>query len=217
MNFKTVSFAFLAFAIFSNLFVSTCQAMKQTLEHALDFGTNYQPYTDLGKAAREGDAHKVLDLLQHGLNPNIKSWFYALPLYEAVENNHEDVARILLAYNADINKVPIAGANRTVLHMAVIYEHPKMISFLISKGSNPNAVDMWGFTPLHLMAQGSRIDPQQLMFPLLNNGANPNFRPNIATSEGEKLTALEYAKKRKNDDFLKIIKDWKERKVKSKL
>jgi len=68
--------------------------IKNDTRHAMD-------QTDLHKAAYEGDAEKVKELLKKGADPNIKDEKGRTPLHEAAYWGRLDVVRLLLVRGAD--------------------------------------------------------------------------------------------------------------------
>jgi len=61
-----------------------------------------------------------------------------------------EVAKLLLAYSADMNTK--SNSSRTPLHLASSWRHLEVIKNLISDGADVDAKDNEGQTPLHLAA-----------------------------------------------------------------
>jgi ankyrin repeat protein len=58
-------------------------------------------WTDLHKAALEGDVERVKELLKKGTGPNAQDEKGRTPLHIAAYKGHVDVVKLLLVYGAD--------------------------------------------------------------------------------------------------------------------
>ena len=119
-------------------------------------------------ASRSGDhnlAHFLLD--QCKVNPDAREVNIFTPLYEASQNGHAEVAKLLIQYGADVNKVSRAqvvnhynllghdheeefsAGNVTPLHIAIINKQPEIANILIENGANVNVDAGYdtGYTP----------------------------------------------------------------------
>jgi hypothetical protein len=101
------------------------------------------------EAARDGDAKKVEALLkeQPSLVSSKDEQSGQTPLHIAAFNDRIDVAKLLLANNADINAKAKNGS--TPLHLAAAKGNKDMVEFLLSNKADVNAVDNDGWTPMH--------------------------------------------------------------------
>jgi ankyrin repeat protein len=135
---------------------------------------------DLLVAARNGDPRLVEQLLAQGASVNAREQkppnVGRTPLhYTAGGYNlpgpalHLEVARLLVEKGADVNAKAEGGY--TPLHVASGLRNTSMVSFLLSKGADPNAVDKHG-TPLTAAVLQGHLEIVRL---LLKAGANPDI------------------------------------------
>jgi ankyrin repeat protein len=111
----------------------------------------------LHKAAREGDADRVRELLDAGADVNVrnadKQRLQYTPLHWAAYYGHLEIAEILISRGADLDAED--SDYSTPLYLAAEEGHPKVVEFLISKGAEVNVKSSWwGYTPLHRAAWG---------------------------------------------------------------
>jgi ankyrin repeat protein len=110
---------------------------------------------DLHKAAREGDADRVRELLDAGADVNVrnadKQRLQYTPLHWATYYGHLEIAAILISRGADLDAEDPTYS--TPLYLAAEQGHPKVVEFLISKGAEVNVKsNKWGYTPLQRAA-----------------------------------------------------------------
>ena len=101
------------------------------------------------EAAEKGDLDDVAGLLR--FDPRLafrKGSHEDTPLHRAVSKGHEDVAKLMMEFEADVNAKNYCGS--TPLHSAKTEELVKM---LVAKGADINAKDHDGNTPLHVKAK----------------------------------------------------------------
>lgn len=166
-------------------------------------------HSNLSLAANEQDiwvyvtndkVSELNELLNRGLNPNIRTKQQQPALIQAVRDGSWNVFDALLA-RPDINvnelnplgesplmyvalvgdlprtqKLVSKGAkvnkeDWTPLHYASIKGQVKVIQFLLANGANPNEIAPTGDTPLILAVQSDSVEAVQL---LLNAGADPS-------------------------------------------
>ena len=130
---------------------------------------------DLHKAAREGDADRVRELLDAGADVNArnadKQRLQYTPLHWAAYYGHLEIAEILISRGADLDADDPYYS--TPLYLAVEEGHPEVVEFLISKGAKVNVKSSSsGYTPLHRAAGGA------VALMLLEKGAKVNARDN---------------------------------------
>ena len=68
-----------------------------------------------------------------------------------------DVARVLLAAGADVNRRCEHG--RTALHMAAAWGHADMVGLLLANGADPTLAEDDGLTPPQVAGHGYRSNP----------------------------------------------------------
>ena len=97
------------------------------------------------------------------------------PLHHAVQQGHEEVAKILIKAGANVNK-KVSVLEWTPLHVAVEYKLVKMVRLLVRNGADINAKDAHGGTPLRNATENTYSDNEDHQNPiidfLLHNGAN---------------------------------------------
>ncbi|KAL8912612.1 MAG: hypothetical protein Q9171_002414 [Xanthocarpia ochracea] len=96
---------------------------------------------DLHEAAITGNNDALRSLLEDRVNVNVKSETGRMPLMEAATRSHLHCMQILKEFGAD--EFAFDNSGRNVLHMAVIAEQPKAVSWLI-ESYPPTAPDMPG-------------------------------------------------------------------------
>lgn len=89
-------------------------------------------------------------------------------IHMAAFNGRSDSVQWILNEQIGSNILGYGGA--TPLHMAALTpDGTQMMQLLLSNGADPNAIDAFGFTPLHRVIQSGNIEGATL---LLSNGAN---------------------------------------------
>ena len=99
------------------------------------------------EAAGKGHTEVVVELLNAGASPNVRTGDGTTALREATVNNQEDVVRILLEHGADVNaKEDIFGT--TCLMEAARVGSVPIVKLLLQHGADVNAMEDTGFTAL---------------------------------------------------------------------
>ena len=101
------------------------------------------------EAARDGDLQKVEALLkdQPSLISSKDEQNGQTPLHIAAFNDRIDVAKLLLADNADVNAKAKNGS--TPLHLAAAKGFREMVELLLSNKADVNALDNDSWSPMH--------------------------------------------------------------------
>ncbi len=93
------------------------------------------------------------------------------PLHLAATYNRLDIARWLIAQQADVNARDHLGL--TPLHLAALKGYREMAALLLESQANINAAELQGLTPLHL---ATTYGHDKVIALLLNAGADINAR-----------------------------------------
>ena len=114
---------------------------------------------DLHKAAREGDADRVRELLDAGADVNVrnadKQRLQYTPLHWAAYYGHLEIAEILISRGADLDADDPYYS--TPLYLAAEQGYPEVVEFLISKGAKVNVKSSRsGYTPVASGGMGAR-------------------------------------------------------------
>jgi predicted small secreted protein len=138
--------------------------------------TGCSTVTPLGRAAKSGNMKEVEALLRDGADVNEVMTPGLSPLHEAVFNNAPlDIVRLLIEKGADVNKKSCGDGWATtcncgtVLHIAACRGNAGMMKLLIDRGSDIDALDQWGSTPLASAAYAGQNAAIRL---LIENGAD---------------------------------------------
>ncbi len=122
-------------------------------------------------AAANFDVEKLRELLASGAPVNLV-YDNRTPLISALEFGSEEMARLLLEHGADPN-IPAPPCDVSPLSIAITKRQRAIAHLLIAKGSDVNAVDRRGKTPLLYAAAASE---SELVRALVEAGADIDFR-----------------------------------------
>lgn len=101
-------------------------------------------------AAWGGNAAKVTELLDRGVDVDEKDFAQRQALHYGVLSGKKELTELLLARGADPGAKDSVG--RTPLHLAADRDHREVIEVLLAKGADVNARDDAGRTPLFATA-----------------------------------------------------------------
>ncbi|HEX5790338.1 MAG TPA: ankyrin repeat domain-containing protein [Luteolibacter sp.] len=140
---------------------------------------NGEPGQDppITKAAAQGDAARVQELIRKGADVNAMSVEGATGLMYAAAHGHPEVARLLLAANADVHLSSRNKDSWTALMAAVSGGRAEIVRMLLEKGADPNATQARAQTPLMNAAAKGHGDIVDL---LLMAGAQINAKEQMA-------------------------------------
>ena len=141
---------------------------------------------NLADAARQGDEVAVRSLLNDSITPNTTHAGHGrTPLSWAAEMGHEGVIKLLLEFNADVDKADERDGGRTPLSWATEMGHEGVIRLLLESNADINKADEHdGRTPLFLAIEAKNWSIIDLLH-------HKNAAVNIANSQGQ--TPLLYA------------------------
>ena len=129
----------------------------------------------IGYAIAQNNMDLLQILIENGANVNYTdgdSWANT-PLQTASRLGLDNVVRILLTRNADINAVDMNG--NTALHTAALNSQLSVVKLLLEKNPNLNIQNKAGNTALHLAVISGNID---IVGELVLKGANTRIRNN---------------------------------------
>jgi uncharacterized protein len=166
------------------------------------------------QVAAKGDNARVKELLDKGVDVNMRGNDRNTPLMEASYGGHFETVKLLLDHGADLSAKKNDGADSGGLaHGKEVIELFKNVSLLvdaatkgntdtlkelIEKGTPLNGLDKFGHSALTEACWGGKTDAVKL---LLEKGANPN----IKKSDGQ--TPLSLAEGQKHDDIVKLLNE----------
>ena len=169
----------------------------------------------LHSAVKSGD-HALIHFLLDQCKANPNRMQSTTPLFEASENGHIEVVKILIKYGANVNNESktevinhynlleneqdeMSPCYMTPLHIAIINEQLEVAKILIENGANVNAdlgYDI-GYTPLFSAVNEKLFEFAKL---LIQNGAEIH-------SEHREVTLLQIACQVRHLDMVKLLID----------
>ncbi|XP_041856748.1 BRCA1-associated RING domain protein 1 isoform X2 [Melanotaenia boesemani] len=106
---------------------------------------NHKGETSLHLAAIKGDVEAVRELLDQGVDPNLKDNAGWTPLHEACNLGHLAVVEVLVSRGALLNTP--GYENDSPLHDAVRNGHPAIVKRLLQLGASQNVLNLHGKRP----------------------------------------------------------------------
>jgi uncharacterized protein len=166
------------------------------------------------QVAAKGDNARVKELLDKGVDVNMRGNDRNTPIMEASYAGHLETVKLLLDHGADLSAKKNDGADPGGLtHSKEVIElfksvtalvdaagkgNTQVVKELIDKGTPVNGLDKFGHSALTEASFGGKTDVVKL---LLENAANPN----IKKSDGQ--TPLSLAEGQKHDDIVKLLNE----------
>ncbi|XP_043472673.1 uncharacterized protein LOC122505242 [Leptopilina heterotoma] len=168
-------------------YASLLNGCLETWKYLLKNSSKIDAFTNskLHLAVREGQVEAVKEIIkQEALNFDAESIANRLAVYVAVENENEEILKILLnaGYSFEIFK------NKSPLHVAATFDHTRLVEMLLNAGGNLNLKTDDGETLLHFAAAAGQ--PTVVKF-LLKSGIDVNPATNSKCK-----SALQYALRR---------------------
>lgn len=182
-------------------------------------------FDELLKAVNEGDAKTVAGFLNKGLDPDTADPDGNTILMIAARLGHQDVVSLLISRKASVTKrsahgdtalmmaslkgylaivrllvasgAQVSQSGWAPLHYAAFEGRAAVISYLIEKGADKDALASNGFTALMLAARGGHLEAARA---LLYDDADVS----IKGPKGE--TALGIATAQKNEELIALLK-----------
>ncbi len=141
------------------------------------------------------DIEEVKRLLEKGANVNkLEKDTNRTALIIAVDHNRNDIVKLLLQKNADVNHKDVTG--RTALMYAIENNNTEIVKLLLNSGADVNQTNKAGQTALIIAVNHNRNDIVKL---LLQKNADVNHKD--ATGK----TALNYAVIYRNEEIIKLL------------
>lgn len=117
---------------------------------------------DILVAARAGRSDLVRQFIQNDKRAvNARTDEGETPLYIAALLGHDEVAKVLLAYGADVNAAD--NYQITPLHRAAEYGHAKVVALLLAHHANRNAKHWHGQTPADFARENRQDETLRLL------------------------------------------------------
>ncbi|XP_058229006.1 dynein axonemal heavy chain 12 [Hemibagrus wyckioides] len=153
--------------------------------------------TALFSAIEKGLLENACYLLDNGSNPDCLDNDEDSPLVIAIRNNHYDMAKLLLCFNANVN-LKLAHC-RTALHEAARSGVTDIAMLLLKSGADPDPRSTYGLTPLALAAQGGHME---IVRELLRRGAD------VDSQAQDWATILYEASASGNPDIISLLLEY---------
>jgi ankyrin repeat protein len=133
----------------------------------------------LENAVLLGDINLIKELIDQGIDLNVRGDYKRTVLYDAIVKGFEDVVKLLCDHKAQVNIYDNAG--KTPLHFAAIHNKLTIAKYLIIAGADVNAIDVNGNNPLFDAVFNSKGVPDIIIL-LKENGADYNIENNYGVS-----------------------------------
>jgi ankyrin repeat protein len=170
--------------------------------------------TAMLEAAAKGDNARVKELLDKGVNVNMRGGDRNTPIMEATYGGHLDTVKLLLDHGADLSAKKNDGATpmtltpkKDILDLfkdvnslveAASKGTNQVVKELIEKGTPVNGLDQFGHSALTESSYNGKTETVKL---LLDKGADPNIK------KSDDQTPLSLATGQKHPDIVKLLNE----------
>ena len=140
-------------------------------------------------------------LLDAGANPNLQDQFGATPLHKLIYRKTGDstpIIKLMLQHKAKLNIKDKEG-NTPLLLAAFDSSGTEILQAFLSAGADPTLTDNYGNTLLHKAVVNHKPGVAKRIEIVLK------VTPNPAQSNGDGRTALDLARRRQDDDAMKLL------------
>lgn len=154
---------------------------------ALDLGPEqnlkmYRANYTLYKAIQNGCAHVVRVLIDRGVN--LTQNLYGHPaLHRAAECDQFEIVAMILDAGVDVN-CRSNTRNETALNTAARKNAIRTARLLLSRGADPESVDFWNYTPLHMAASAGSVTIMKMIMSFIPDHRKVEYVNTNATSNG---------------------------------
>lgn len=142
-------------------------------------GCSRESYTELMRAAKDGNATAVKQILDRGADVNERNDKGKRALMLAASEGRTEVAKLLISRGAEVDVADVYGT--TALIVAATAGHTEVAALLLEHGADPAARDSGGGSPLVNATFFGRTDTARLLLSKL---------PTLEKQDGEELLML---------------------------
>lgn len=142
-------------------------------------GCSRESYTELMKAAKDGNAVAVKQILDRGADVNASTSKGKRALMVAASEGKAEVARLLIERGAEVDAADVYGT--TALIVAATSGHTDVVALLLEHGADPAASDSSGGSPLVNATFFGHADTVKLLLSKL---------PKLEKQDGEELLMM---------------------------
>lgn len=136
----------------------------------------------LHRAVQFGEADKISELMQSGLDVEARNARGFTPLHEAIWDGKQEIVKLLLEGGANVNAPITQGLDWTPLHEASRFGFNGIIDMLLEKGADINSRNTKGRTPLDIAEQYRQAGTVKHM---VARGAKTSSEVRVVASGGE--------------------------------
>ena len=167
-------------------------------------------YATIKSDARENPQQSIVArLLEAGANVNARNYRGRTPFQNAASDADLQIIEMMLTKTPDINEQD--GVGRTALHYAAVNKDPQVTNLLIQNGASI-FIDNLKRTPLHYAIEYHNVEVVKVL--LDRSGPQRSLLLGVQDYTGK--TVLDYARKSKNNELLRLFLQTEGLKVKIK-